>query len=114
MTPREKIDLLKKSISVPEYFRITNHRLIKVGRQFAILCPFHQEKSPSCFLYQDHYHCYGCDEHGDVIDAYRKLNEVDFQTALEGLGRMAGLTQILKTRIPGRDLRIKFTRNEKE
>jgi len=32
-----------------------------------ILCPFHEEKTPSCQLYADgHYHCFGCGAHGWV------------------------------------------------
>jgi replicative DNA helicase len=30
-------------------------------------CPFHQERSPSFKVWADHYHCYGCDAHGDVF-----------------------------------------------
>jgi len=114
MTPREKITFLKRSLSVPEYFRITNHHLARAGRQFVILCPFHQEKTPSCFLYEDHYHCFGCNEHGDVIDAHQKLNDVDFQTALDELGHMAGIPHHLKPKTPGNGLRIKITRKETE
>jgi DNA polymerase I-like protein with 3'-5' exonuclease and polymerase domains len=34
-----------------------------------ILCPFHQEKTPSCQLYADgHYHCFGCGAHGQIDD----------------------------------------------
>jgi DNA polymerase I-like protein with 3'-5' exonuclease and polymerase domains len=30
-----------------------------------ILCPFHEEKTPSCHIYADgHYHCFGCSAHG--------------------------------------------------
>ena len=30
-----------------------------------ILCPFHEEKTPSCHLYADgHYYCFGCKAHG--------------------------------------------------
>lgn len=31
-------------------------------------CPFHAEKTPSLKLYGDHFHCFGCGAHGDVID----------------------------------------------
>lgn len=31
-------------------------------------CPFHQEGSPSFHAYEDHYYCYGCQAHGDVLD----------------------------------------------
>jgi DNA polymerase I-like protein with 3'-5' exonuclease and polymerase domains len=33
-----------------------------------ILCPFHDEQTPSCHIYPDHYHCFGCGAHGDHID----------------------------------------------
>lgn len=31
------------------------------------LCPFHNELTGSMKLYSDHFHCFGCHEHGDVI-----------------------------------------------
>ena len=30
-------------------------------------CPFHPDKTPSLKLYDDHYFCFGCHAHGDVI-----------------------------------------------
>jgi DNA polymerase I-like protein with 3'-5' exonuclease and polymerase domains len=34
-----------------------------------ILCPFHEEKTPSCQLYDDgHYHCFGCQAHGWIAE----------------------------------------------
>lgn len=33
------------------------------------LCPFHADKrTPSFTVWPDHYHCYGCGAHGDIID----------------------------------------------
>lgn len=31
-----------------------------------ILCPFHQERTPSCIIYAEHYHCYSCGAHGPL------------------------------------------------
>jgi DNA polymerase len=31
-------------------------------------CPFHSDELPSLQFYADHYHCFGCDAHGDRID----------------------------------------------
>jgi len=31
-------------------------------------CPFHADKTPSLKLYDDHFHCFGCGAHGDVLD----------------------------------------------
>ncbi len=44
-------------------------RLIKRGREFTGLCPFHNEKSPSFTVNDDKgfFHCFGCGAHGDVI-----------------------------------------------
>ena len=33
-----------------------------------IRCPFHADRTPSLKLYGDHFHCFGCGAHGDVID----------------------------------------------
>ena len=33
-----------------------------------MLCPFHADRTPSLKLYADHFHCFGCGAHGDVID----------------------------------------------
>jgi DNA polymerase family A/Toprim domain/CHC2 zinc finger len=31
-------------------------------------CPFHPDELPSLQFYAEHYHCFGCDAHGDRID----------------------------------------------
>lgn len=31
-------------------------------------CPFHADRTPSLNLYGDHFHCFGCGAHGDVVD----------------------------------------------
>ena len=43
-------------------------RLARSGRQWKGCCPFHGEKTPSFYVYEDgHYHCFGCGAHGDAI-----------------------------------------------
>ena len=32
------------------------------------LCPFHNDRHPSLYVADDHYYCFACGEHGDVID----------------------------------------------
>ena len=36
-------------------------------------CPFHPDKTPSMKLYEDHFYCFGCGAHGDVIDLTGQL-----------------------------------------
>ena len=33
-----------------------------------VSCPFHADPNPSCRIYADHFHCFGCGEHGDRLD----------------------------------------------
>ena len=42
-------------------------KLSKSGRNWRGCCPFHNEKSPSFYVYDDGFHCFGCGAHGDAI-----------------------------------------------
>ncbi len=44
---------------------------IKRGRMAR--CPFHDDHIPSLIVKEDHYHCFGCGAHGDVIDFTARL-----------------------------------------
>jgi DNA primase len=37
------------------------------GRHMKGGCPFHGEQSPSFYVYDDAFHCFGCGEHGDAF-----------------------------------------------
>ena len=45
---------------------IVNHYGISVRHGF-VNCIFHNDKHPSMKLYKDHFHCFSCGAHGDVI-----------------------------------------------
>src|SRR5215475_192254 len=30
-----------------------------------VACPFHEDAEPSCTIYPDHFHCFGCGERGN-------------------------------------------------
>ena len=38
-----------------------------------IRCPFHEDHTPSMKLYEDHFYCFGCGKHGDVISLVAEL-----------------------------------------
>jgi len=54
------------------------------GRNFIGPCPFHSERTPSFTVSEERgrYHCFGCDEDGDVITFIEKMEELDFKGAL--------------------------------
>ena len=46
---------------------------IDVNRYGKALCPFHNDRHPSLLVADDHYYCFACGEHGDVIDFVGRL-----------------------------------------
>ncbi len=45
-------------------------------------CPFHNEKTASFKVFDNNsYYCFGCGEHGDVIDFIRKIENLSFEDA---------------------------------
>lgn len=66
-------------------------KLTRSGREHKGCCPFHGEKTPSFYVYDDHFHCFGCGEHGDVITFVMKTTGESFMDAVEELATQAGL-----------------------
>ena len=68
-------------------------KLTRAGREMKGCCPFHNEKTPSFYVNDDKafYHCFGCGEHGSVIDWVMKQDGLAFRDAIETLSVEAGL-----------------------
>src|ERR1700749_4411997 len=66
-------------------------RLARSGRQWKGCCPFHGEKTPSFYVYDDHYHCFGCGAHGDAISFVMQSQGSSFIEAVTQLAAEAGL-----------------------
>jgi DNA primase len=68
-------------------------KLARRGREYAGLCPFHHEKTPSFYVVEDKcfFHCFGCGAHGDVIGFVMRADNLDFIAAVEKLAGEAGL-----------------------
>jgi len=66
-------------------------KLTRSGRDVKGCCPFHGEKTPSFYVYDDHFHCFGCGEHGDAITFAMKTTGASFMEAVESLAQEAGL-----------------------
>lgn len=61
-------------------------QLRRSGSKLVGLCLFHKEETPSFFIFPDnHFHCYGCGEHGDTISFVMKLKELTFPDAVRYL-----------------------------
>lgn len=68
-------------------------RLVRAGRDFKGLCPFHQEKTPSFTVSpsKQFFYCYGCKEHGNAIDFVMKRDRLPFLDAMKLLADQHGI-----------------------
>lgn len=60
------------------------------GKTYRALCPFHNERTPSFYLYPEtnSYHCFGCLAHGDVISLAQKILNLGFIEAVKYLTKL--------------------------
>jgi DNA primase len=67
--------------------------LRKAGVNYLGLCPFHNEKSPSFNVNPGRriFHCFGCQEGGDAIKFYMKIEGLAFPQAVEKLADRVGV-----------------------
>ena len=63
-----------------------------VQRNGMALCPFHNDTHPSMKLYDDHFYCFACGAHGDVIDLTAKLLGLNFKEAVHRIAVDFGIS----------------------
>ena len=79
---------MELKIALPELIQNERIELRKSGKCYKARCPFHEDKTPSFYVYPDsnRFICYGCGEKGDAIDFIRKLKNLTFKEAKVYLG----------------------------
>ena len=63
-------EIIKENVNLREAAELYG---IDVNRYSKALCPFHNDRHPSLYVADDHYYCFACGEHGDVIDFVGRL-----------------------------------------
>ena len=68
-------------------------KLVKKGKYFFGLCPFHNEKTPSFSVDQDRqmYYCYSCNKGGDAYKFLMETERLSFPEAIQRLADMANI-----------------------
>ena len=90
-----KAEILSK-LNFRSFFESQIENLGKANRSHwaKCLCIFHEEQEPSLSvnLKNGSFKCHGCGEKGSVFDFYMKKHGVDFNTALQDLAKIAGIS----------------------
>ncbi|MBU0485731.1 MAG: DNA primase [Proteobacteria bacterium] len=94
----EIVGLIKESADIAEI--IGEHvNLKKNGTNLKGLCPFHSEKTPSFMVNPQRrsFHCFGCNEGGDVFNFMMKFHNLSFPETIKELARRYQITLPEKT-----------------
>ena len=77
-------------------------KLVRRGREFVGLCPFHSEKTPSFYVVdaKRFFHCFGCGVHGDAIAFVMQAENLGYAEAVEKLAAEARLAGAKATAAP--------------
>ncbi|MDC9583301.1 CHC2 zinc finger domain-containing protein, partial [Xenorhabdus sp. PR6a] len=72
--------------------------LFKRGKDMTVLCPFHQENTPSMVITpaKNLYHCFGCGAGGSVLDWVMKTENLSLRHAVERLRALLGNKPVIE------------------
>lgn len=73
---------------------VTEYYGLHINRAGFTKCPFHQERTPSMKLYDDHFYCFGCQSSGDAITLVEKLFGLQPLEAAKKLQHDFGLAEV--------------------
>lgn len=85
------VERIRRDVSLPDTARSFGVSLEVNGNEWEACCPFHNEDTASFTIFagNDHvqrYHCFGCGEHGDVLDFVQRIKGVKLREAVKILG----------------------------
>ncbi len=96
MTAMTQIDDVKSRLDIVELIA-SYVNLQRSGSSLKANCPFHQERTPSFYVFPDRqsWRCFGaCAEGGDAFSFVMKADRVDFREALQRLAQRVGITLV--------------------
>jgi len=91
--PNEQIERIKTDISLLRLIESQGYTPVKQGKDYAVCCPFHEEKTASCIISpkSNLFNCFGCGAAGSVVDWVMKTQGVSFRLACEILQKDVGI-----------------------
>jgi DNA primase len=99
----EDIDALRERADIVDVVSGYSRLRKAHGHRFMGLCPFHSEKTPSFSVdsAKGFWHCFGCQEGGNVYQFVQKAENLSFPEAVEWLARKSGFQLRYEEMRPG-------------
>lgn len=93
MIPEGKIDEIRERIDLVALCNRHGVELKKSGRSFKGRCPFHNEKTPSFYVWAEErrFKCFGCQAGGDAFSFVQRLLGKTFIDTVRDLAKEAGV-----------------------
>ncbi|MDE9545397.1 CHC2 zinc finger domain-containing protein, partial [Xenorhabdus bovienii] len=104
--PEAELQHLKAAVPLIAIIEQQGRQLIKRGKDRLVLCPFHQEKTPSMVITpsKNLYHCFGCDAGGSVLDWVMKTENLSLRHAVERLRAVLGVNPAVEPLVGASEL----------
>lgn len=105
MIEREIVDDILKHADIVNV--ISSYiNVIKRGRSYEAICPFHDDKNPSLKISKEKqiYKCFVCNEGGNAIRFIQKYEQIGFEDAVLKLAEIIGYENkdLKKSRLKGK------------
>ena len=90
---RQDIESLKARADLCELMRVAGIKLTAVGRNFAAVCPWHEDNEASLVVNPEKqlYNCFGCEAKGDVLNFLQLQEKLSFPQAVMRLRELVGV-----------------------
>ena len=83
---------IKSQCFLPDEFAARGCVVTSAGvDRWKTLCPFHVEKTPSCIMGDQYFHCFGCGASGDVFELMERMDGLSFMESVSLLAERLGL-----------------------
>ena len=111
--PPEKLDEIRSSNDIVDIIG-SYIRLIRRGKSYVGLCPFHQEKTPSFSVNPEKqmYYCFGCHAGGTVFTFLQQYEKLSFADSAKKLAERAGISLVFQEQDFEKDKEVLYSLNE--
>ena len=85
---KQVCDKIKENNKITNYLKEKSVKIDYKSKKPFIVCPFHDDKNPSCVINEgevDTFKCFGCGQKGSIIDLYQQMEDKTLAETIKDL-----------------------------